>query len=219
MPFLGRTADGGDFNGYFEALNNLDAEFVRFAPWFPYPKVVVAELYEPDCKKNYTSWNTSLFDGIVKDFYSAVCGEGAMEGDCTHSAAQQLSTIPSWMFEGGGSDPAGLPADPWEFVSGYFGYYNRGQILRDHTCKELAGYFGRLVGWYTAGGMTDQCGNRHESGFNYDWRVLSVLNENEHHVFDGNLTKVLKHDDNDNKPTHIFNFSDTHSISVTHIQC
>ena len=34
MPFLGRTSEGGDFNGYYAALQNLGAEFVRFSPWF-----------------------------------------------------------------------------------------------------------------------------------------------------------------------------------------
>lgn len=33
MPFLGRTAEGGPFTGYFEALSNLGSDFVRFAPW------------------------------------------------------------------------------------------------------------------------------------------------------------------------------------------
>ena len=32
MPFLGRTPEGGPFNGYFEALSNLGSDFVRYAP-------------------------------------------------------------------------------------------------------------------------------------------------------------------------------------------
>ena len=49
MPFLGRTEEGGPFDAYYEALANLGSEFVRYAPWFPYPKVVVTELTPPDC--------------------------------------------------------------------------------------------------------------------------------------------------------------------------
>jgi len=33
MPFLGRTDYGGPFNAYYEALANLGAEYVRYAPW------------------------------------------------------------------------------------------------------------------------------------------------------------------------------------------
>ena len=32
MPFLGRTPEGGPFDGYFEALSNLGSDFVRYAP-------------------------------------------------------------------------------------------------------------------------------------------------------------------------------------------
>lgn len=39
MPFLGRTEFGGPFDAYYEALQNLGAEYVRFAPWFPNPRV------------------------------------------------------------------------------------------------------------------------------------------------------------------------------------
>ena len=47
---------------------------------------------------------------------------------------------------------------------------------------QMATYFGRLVGWYTAGGMTDECGHFHPSGLHYDWYGISVLNEDEHHI-------------------------------------
>ena len=49
MPFLGRTPEGGPFDAYFEALSNLGSEYVRYAPWYPYPRVVVTELEPPDC--------------------------------------------------------------------------------------------------------------------------------------------------------------------------
>ena len=28
----------------------------------------------------------------------AVCGEGAASGSCEHSVAQQISTMPSWLY-------------------------------------------------------------------------------------------------------------------------
>jgi hypothetical protein len=36
MPFLGRTSFGGPFDGYYTALSNLGAAYVRFAPWVRY---------------------------------------------------------------------------------------------------------------------------------------------------------------------------------------
>ena len=55
-----------------------------------------------------------------------------------------------------------------------------GNQLRDQTCTEVAEYFARLVGWYTAGGFVDECGEVHHSGLHYKWDYLSVLNEDEH---------------------------------------
>ena len=63
-----------------------------------------------------------------------------------------------------------------------FDAYSAGGALKDKTCGEMARYMGRLVGWYTNGGMTDECGHWHESGLHYDWFGLSVLNEDEHHI-------------------------------------
>lgn len=73
MPFLGRTPEGGPFDAYYEALSDLGAEYVRYAPWYPYPRVVVAELDPPDCTATTpaTNWNSELFDGIVRDFMTA----------------------------------------------------------------------------------------------------------------------------------------------------
>eukprot|EP01051_Picozoa_sp_SAG22_P016886 SAG22_NODE_2485_length_2523_cov_1.682756_2_plen_129_part_00 len=62
MPFLSRSGEGGPFDGYFTALSNLGAEYVRYSPWFPYPKVVVPELTPPDCtaSKPATNWDSTL---------------------------------------------------------------------------------------------------------------------------------------------------------------
>ena len=44
MPQLARVNEGGPFPGYASAISNLGARYVRFSPWYAYPKVVVAEL-------------------------------------------------------------------------------------------------------------------------------------------------------------------------------
>ena len=73
MPFLGRTTEGGPHDAAFKALSHLGADLVRFAPWFPNPRVVVTELEPPDCAAgNRTSWNATLLDQIYADFAAAV---------------------------------------------------------------------------------------------------------------------------------------------------
>ena len=185
MPFLARTHEGGPFDAYFTAMENLGAEFVRFSPWYPYPKVVVPELDPPNCtaSKPATNWNSTYFDAVVRDFMLAVCGPSAVKnGTCAHSVAQQLSTMPDWMYKGAYPLPADHqpPADPWQYKG--FEDYNFGTELVDATCAPMGAFMARIVSHYTRGGHHDDCGHWHPSGFFYNWTVLSVLNENERNI-------------------------------------
>ena len=47
----------------FQALHELGADFVRYVPWLPYPKLGVAELEPPQDGK--TSWDFSRLDADV----------------------------------------------------------------------------------------------------------------------------------------------------------
>jgi len=184
MPHLGRTPEGGSFTGYYTALSNLGAAYVRFAPWVGYPRVVVAELEKADCSGRGSSWNTTLLDQVVSDFMTAVCGPRAADGECDGglSVVPQLSTMPAWMYEDDGTDHTPLE-DPWEYPDKGMDYYVvHRQPLRDPSCREMARYAARYVGWYTMGGMTDECGVRHESALRYKWPLLSVLNEDEYNT-------------------------------------
>ena len=49
MPHLGRTPRGGSFDGFEQAISNLGAKYVRYSPWYAYPKVVTPELRPTDC--------------------------------------------------------------------------------------------------------------------------------------------------------------------------
>src|SRR5579875_1181513 len=53
-------------NRVFEALHDLGADYVRYVPWLPYPKLGVAELEPPANGK--TSWDFSLIDPMMDDF-------------------------------------------------------------------------------------------------------------------------------------------------------
>ena len=85
-PMLRRGALMHD--GSFVALKDLGADYVRYVPWFPYPKLVVAELEAPDSGK--TSWDFSLIDPMTIDFFDATKG---------HSIIMNFSTTPQWMYK------------------------------------------------------------------------------------------------------------------------
>ena len=43
-------------------------------------------------------------------------------------------------------------------------YGTTGGTLRDKSCGEVARYIARGVGWFTAGGCTDECGTGDAAG-------------------------------------------------------
>ena len=147
-------------DGAFAALKALQAEYVRYVPWLPYPRVAVAELEPPTATG--TSWDFTHIDPITQDFLSATEG---------HSIIMNFSTIPAWMFRT--EKPVIYPKDPNQVFWGY----TQGTQLRDPSGKELGDYYGRLVSWYTRGGFTDEIGKWHESGHHYSFPYWEVLNE------------------------------------------
>lgn len=144
----------------FADLKGLGADYVRFAFWHPYPKLSVAELDAPTATK--TSWDFSLIDPLVKDFFSATEG---------HSTIFSMSTIPAWMYKT--DKPVDYPADPDKLTWSYI----KGKELRDPSCEELAGYYKHVAEWYEQGGFTDELGQRHESGYRLSLPYWEVFNE------------------------------------------
>ncbi|MEO6979119.1 MAG: glycosyl hydrolase family 39 [Mucilaginibacter sp.] len=162
-------------DGSFGALKDLGADYVRYVPWFPYPKLAVAELEPPTATT--TSWDFSLIDPMTIDFLEATKG---------HSVIMNFSTIPQWIFKT--DKKVTYPADPNEVGWGYGG----GTEFRDPTMKELTGYYERLISWYTKGGFTDELGKYHKSGYHYEFQYWEVLNEPdlEHNFTPEMYTKV-----------------------------
>jgi hypothetical protein len=144
----------------FEELHKLGAEYVRYVPWLPYPKLAVAELEPP--ANGETSWDFSLIDPMTVDFLKATEG---------HSVILNFSAIPQWMFKT--AKPVPYPADPDQPVWDY----QQGTELRDPSMKELGAYYARLVSWYTKGGFTDEFGKHHESGHYFKIGYWEILNE------------------------------------------
>ena len=93
----------------FQAVKQLGADYVRYVPWLPYPRLAVAELEPPT--KETTSWDFSLIDPMTKDFLAATEG---------HSTMINFSTIPAWLLKT--DKPVTYPADPnqvfWDYTQG-----------------------------------------------------------------------------------------------------
>ncbi|WP_316837226.1 GH39 family glycosyl hydrolase [Pedobacter nutrimenti] len=161
-------------DGAMKALRGLGADYVRYVPWFPYPKLAVAELEAPG---KTTSWDFSLIDPMTIDFLEATKG---------HPVIMNFSTIPQWMFKT--EKPVSYPEDANQVGWSYAG----GTELRDTTMKELTDYYVRLISWYTKGGFTDELGKYHKSGYHYDFPYWEVLNEPdfEHNMSPKTYTKI-----------------------------
>ncbi len=151
----------------YKAVKELGADYVRYVPWLPYPRLAVAELEPPTPQK--TSWDFSLIDPMTKDFLAATEG---------HSTILNFSTIPTWLFKT--EKPATYPDDPYKVAWDY----TQGTELRDPSGKQLGDYYARLVSWYVNGGFADENGVRYESGYHYKLPYWEVLNEveSEHHM-------------------------------------
>jgi len=158
----------------YKAVKELGADYVRYVPWLPYPRLAVAELEPPTAQK--TAWDFSVIDPMTKDFLAATDG---------HSPVMNFSTSPAWLYKT--NKPVTYPADPNQV----FWDYTQGTELRDPSGKELGDYYGRLVSWYVNGGFTDENGVRHESGYHYKFPVWEVLNEveSEHKMTPEQYTK------------------------------
>ena len=144
----------------FQDLKELGADYVRYVPWHPYPRLAVAELEPPTKEK--TSWDFKLIDPMTIDFLKATEG---------HERILNFSTIPAWMYVT--KKPVEVPADP----DHVFWDYTQGKELRDPSGKELTGYYSRLISWYTKSGFTDELGVRHESGYHFHLPYWEVFNE------------------------------------------
>ena len=157
-PMLERGSPIHD--GAFSAIHQIGAEYVRYVPWLPYPRLAVAELEPPT--STGTSWDFSLIDPMVEDLMAAQSG---------HSTVMNFSTIPTWLFKT--PKPVTYPKDPNQV----FWDYTQGTELVDPSGKALGDYYARLVSWYTKGGFTDENGKFHASTHHYKFPVWEVFNE------------------------------------------
>ena len=103
----------------YSALRRLKTDYVRFVPWFPYPKLAVAELEPPSGGK--TSWDFSLIDPLVEDFLNATRGRSTM---------LNFSTVPEWMWQ---PDPWTIREGALHVAGGDIGLAASGSAWTDYT--------------------------------------------------------------------------------------
>ncbi len=144
----------------YKFVSQLGPDYMRYAGWFPYPRLSVAELQPPTSLG--TSWDFTLIDPMVNEFLTATQG---------HPTVMSLSTIPQWMFIT--DAPVTYPDDPGQVAWNY----EQGTALRDPTCQELGDYYHRLASWYVDGGFSDENGEWHTSGHHYHLPIWEVFNE------------------------------------------
>jgi hypothetical protein len=199
-PILDRVFSNGMANpihaSAWRSLKNLTADYVRFVPWYPYPRRSVAELFPPVPGKP-TSWNFTLLLPQLEDFFRSTADQGK-------DTIVNFATQPCWMFNKVRTHAPGCmhsltgrfpapsaqnltwctpPANPDE---AYFDYASGGvqaYYELDKTGKTLAEYYARLIGYLMTGEMTDEHGVKHvapPSQRKFNFSVWEVFNEAEH---------------------------------------
>lgn len=147
---------------FFDSLATLDAEYVRYVPWFPYPSVGVAELEPPDYATNTTSWDFTNILPQLTAFMNATYRRG-------HKVVPNFSTQPTWMYS---TDDWSYPSDPnvvdWNYPQGS-AYAN--------TTANVAAYYARLLSWLVKGTFVDEFGVTHVGGPQYNLTHWEVFNE------------------------------------------
>ena len=143
----------------FAQLRALGADHVRYVPWYPYPRLGVAELAPPT--PGASAWDFTCLDPLVVDFMRATSG---------HAPVLNFSTTPAWMWRT--SQPVPVPAHP-DAID--FGYAQGTELAV--APSEMAAYYRRVVEWYTRGGFTDELGRRRDSPHHFSFDYWEVLNE------------------------------------------
>lgn len=87
-------------NRCWSTLAYLDADLVRYVPWFPYPRVGVAELNPPTTTKTF--WDFSEINPQLEKFMDTTLGKGKR-------VIPNFSTQPTWMYDTGDWS---YPSDP-----------------------------------------------------------------------------------------------------------
>eukprot|EP00759_Apiculatamorpha_spiralis_P021419 PhF_6_TR26237/c0_g2_i1/m.37487 len=147
----------------WQRLQDLQASYVRYCPWYPYPITGVAEMLPPDVKRNKTYWSYKNMETYLDPFIAAQQGRPVI---------LTLSTNPAWMFDGSWGFPTNPNDVDWDYMDG--------NNLPNST-DQIARYYGRVMNYLLNGWMIDEAGNNITGGPKYGSAIthFEVLNEPE----------------------------------------
>ena len=130
----------------FQKLQELQADLVRYVPWFPYPQYAVAELDPPTATRSSWHFSEELQQQFLDVFYAVT------NNNDNKRVVINFSTQPTWMFNTSQWD---YPRDDPNQVD--WGYV-RGTAIPNITSALVAQYYGRLASWIVNGELTDEFG-------------------------------------------------------------
>lgn len=149
----------------FDYLHDLNADLVRYVPWYPYPKIGVAELEPPDNETQATSWDFTYIQQQFYDTFQAVTSNRGKR------IIINFSTQPAWMFNTTDwSYDRNINRANWHYANGHW---------VPETTQLVAEYYGRLASWILHGSFVDEFGREINGGPAYGDRVThwEVFNE------------------------------------------
>jgi hypothetical protein len=131
----------------FDNLSGLGADLVRYAAWFPYPTVGVAELEPPDYIHRTTSWKFG--DELQQQFLDV--WNAVVVNNKNNRLVMTFSTQPAWMFN----------TTDWSYsndTSRSDWGYAKGSWMPS-TTELVADYYARFAQWLVDGEFQDEFGN------------------------------------------------------------
>jgi hypothetical protein len=172
----------------FRNLHELNADLVRYAAWFPYPIMGVAELEPPNVTSKTTSWNfTEELQQMFLDTFRAV-----VSTKTTQSSRTMSTTVTSTSVRREGGTMQGFYPNPligpsqnthpwnrllisfstqpaWMFNTSNWSYdpmnpnkaiwsYASGKWT-NRTTTLVGDYYGRFASWLVNGSLEDEFGN------------------------------------------------------------
>jgi len=131
-------------------LRLLNADLVRYAAWYPYPKIGVAELEPPNYKNKTTSWKFgNELQQIFLDTWNSVV---VKQKNNSKRLVITFSTQPAWVFN----------TTDWSYLNetnkADWKYAGKG-VFTETTTKLVADYYGRFASWIINGEFHDEFGS------------------------------------------------------------
>jgi hypothetical protein len=133
----------------YDNLHSLNADLVRYAAWYPYPKIGVAELEPPNYTNKTTSWK---FGQELQQMFLDTWKSVVKHDSSNKRLVITFSTQPAWMFN----------TTDWSYnneTNKADWKYGRNGNWKPKTTQLVADYYGRFASWIINGEFQDEFNN------------------------------------------------------------